>query len=204
MARNKTVVKKNSLIIPEEVIMNKIYLIRENKVMVDRDLAKLYNVETKRLKEAVKRNLSRFPEDFMFEMTKDEFENWRSQFATSNSEKMAMRRLPFCFTEQGVTMLSCILNSERAVFVNIFVIRVFTKLRKTALTQKEILLSLQKVEKKIGEHDTELKLLFSALKQLLTPVQVKRRKIGCRLNSDDIEQYPESRRINKTLRDNFC
>jgi hypothetical protein len=100
---------------------------------------------------------------------------------------MAFRRLPFCFTEQGLTMLSCILNSDRAVLVNIHVIRVFTKLRKTAITQKEILIILQKLEKKIGEHDNDLKMLFAAMKQLLNQPQVKRRKIGYRLSTEDPE-----------------
>ena len=110
--------------VPDEVIMNQIYYVREHKVMLDRDLAVLYGVETKRLKEAVRRNASRFPEDFMFEMTQQEFENWRTQFATSKEDKQGLRYAPFCFTEQGVTMLSCVLNSERAITVNIQIIRI--------------------------------------------------------------------------------
>ncbi|HAQ20344.1 MAG TPA: DNA-binding protein [Prolixibacteraceae bacterium] len=108
-----------SVLIPDERIVDKIFLIRGQKVMLDRDLADLYGVETKRLKEAVKRNLSRFPEDFMFELTKDEFANWRSQIATSNSDRMGLRYLPMVFTEHGVLMLSSVLNSKRAVNVNI-------------------------------------------------------------------------------------
>ncbi len=114
----KTTVDHSSLLIPEERIMDKIYLIRDQKIMLDRDLAFLYGVGTKVLKQAVKRNIQRFPEDFMFEMTKEELENWRSQFVTSNSERMGLRYAPFCFTEQGVTMLSCVLNSKRAINVN--------------------------------------------------------------------------------------
>ncbi len=114
----KTTVDHSSLLIPEERIMDKIYLIRDQKIMLDRDLALLYGVGTKVLKQAVKRNIQRFPEDFMFEMTKEELENWRSQFVTSNSERMGLRYAPFCFTEQGVTMLSCVLNSKRAINVN--------------------------------------------------------------------------------------
>lgn len=103
----------NKLIrLPDELIVSKIYLLRGMKVMIDRDLAELYGVETKRLKEAVKRNLERFPDDFMFEMTKEELENWRSQNVTSNSLKMGMRYLPYCFSEQGVAMLSSILKSR--------------------------------------------------------------------------------------------
>ena len=101
--------------IPNEVIISKIYEIREQIVMLDRDLAELYGVATKVLKQAVRRNIYRFPEDFMFEMKADEFEGWRSQFVTSKEDKQGLRYAPFCFTEQGVTMLSCILKSERAI-----------------------------------------------------------------------------------------
>ena len=102
--------------------------------MIDRDLAELYGVETKVLKQAVKRNIDRFPEDFLFEMTSDEFKDWRSQFVTSKSDKQGLRYAPYCFTEQGVTMLSCILNSARAIAVNIQIIRVFTKMRELLFT----------------------------------------------------------------------
>ena len=105
--------EENELAIPDEVIMTKIYVIRGKKVMPDRDLAELYGVETRRLKEQVRRNIDRFPKDFMFEMTKEELNNWRSQFATSNKEIMGMRRPPFVFTEHGVLMLSSVLNSKR-------------------------------------------------------------------------------------------
>src|SRR5678816_1597453 len=104
------------LMIPDELVMSKIYLIREQKVMLDRDLAELYNVDTRRLKEAVRRNIDRFPEDFMFELTLEELQNWRTQFATSNSERMGLRRPPF--TEQGVAMLCSVLKSETAIRVN--------------------------------------------------------------------------------------
>lgn len=135
------------LMIPDELVMNRIYLVRGQKVMLDRDLAELYGVETKRLKEAVRRNITRFPDDFMFEMIPEELENWRTQFAISNSEKMGLRRPPFCFTEQGVAMLSSVLNSERAIRVNIQIIRVFTRMREMIMTHKDILLQLEKIEK---------------------------------------------------------
>ncbi|HSZ87328.1 MAG TPA: ORF6N domain-containing protein [Puia sp.] len=124
------------LMIPDELLMNKIYLIRGQKVMLDRDLAELYRVETKRLKEAVRRNVNRFPEDFTFEMNQDELENWRTQFATSKSDKKGLRYVPFCFIEQGVAMLYSILNSETAIRVNIQIIRVFTKMRELVLLHK--------------------------------------------------------------------
>ncbi len=133
--------------ITEKAIVNKIYLVRKQKVMLDRDLAELYGVETKRLKEAVKRNISRFPSDFLFIMNSKEFKNWRTQFATSKDDKQGLRYAPFCFTEQGVTMLSCVLNSKRAIATNIRIIRVFTKMRETLLTHKDILVKLEQVEK---------------------------------------------------------
>ena len=124
----------------EQKILNRIYVIRGEKVMLDRDLAELYGVETKRLKETVKRNRERFPKDFMFEMTPHEFAKWRTSSSLTESDKQGLRYAPFCFTEQGVTMLSCILNSKTAIEVNLRVIRVFVKMREYALTQKEILL----------------------------------------------------------------
>jgi len=168
--------KKGEILITDKVVLDKIYLVRGQKVMIDRDLANLYGVETKRLKEAVKRNIERFPEDFMFEMTKDEFNNWRSQIATSNSEKMGLRYAPFCFTEEGVTMLSCILSSDTAIAVNIQIIRVFKRMREMLITHKDILLKLEAIEKKLLQHDHHLKkhedeiqIVFEALKQLINP-----------------------------------
>ena len=130
------------LLIPDEIVINKIYLLRKQKVMLDEDLAELYQVETKRLNEQVKRNIQRFPEDFMFQLTAQEFENLKSQFATSSWG--GRRKLPFAFTEQGVAMLSSVLNSETAIRVNIQIIRVFTKMRELLLTHKDILLQLRK------------------------------------------------------------
>jgi hypothetical protein len=164
-------IASKELMIPDELVMNKIYLIRGKKVMLDKDLAGLYGVETKRLKEAVRRNIDRFPNDFMFEMTSKELENWRTQFATSNSEKMGIRHPPFCFTEQGVAMLSFVLNSETAILVSIHIIRGVTKMRETLLTHKDILLQLQKMEKKMTGYDPDIALIFKYLKQLLSPPQ---------------------------------
>ena len=116
--------KRIESLLPVERITSKIYLLRNEKILIDRDLAELYGVETKRLKEAVKRNIDRFPSDFMFVLSKEELKNWRTQFATSNSDKMGLRHAPLAFTEQGVAMLSSVLNSERAVQVNIAIMRV--------------------------------------------------------------------------------
>jgi ORF6N domain len=176
---------KKSILLADEVIMNKIYLVRGQKVMIDRDLAELYGVETKILKQAVRRNTERFPKDFMFEMNKNEFKNWRSQFVTSNfGDKMGLRYTPFCFTEQGVTMLSCILNSKRAITINIQIIRIFTKLREMIITHKDILLKLEQLEKKVTGHDENIQMIFKALKQLLNPPQEPRRRIGFRRNNE--------------------
>ncbi|KAF2514071.1 ORF6N domain-containing protein [Flavobacterium zhairuonense] len=153
-------------ILSEETISNKIYFIRGQKVMLDRDLALLYGAETKRLKEQVKRNLNRFPKDFMFELTKTEFENWRSQFATSNSEKMSLRYAPMAFTEHGVMMLSSILKSDKAIQTNIQIMRIFTKVRQMLLDTTEIKVDILQIQKKLENHDKNIELVFSYLDEL--------------------------------------
>jgi predicted XRE-type DNA-binding protein len=154
--------------IPDKIITNKIYFIRNQKVMLDKDLAELYGVETKRLKEAVRRNISRFPKDFMFEMTKNEFQNWRTQFATSNSsDKMGLRYTPFVFTEQGVAMLSSVLNSPRAIAVNIKIIRVFTKIREMFTDNLNIKLEIEDIKKKLSSHNKNIELVFNYLDELI-------------------------------------
>ena len=134
---------KKALMVTDETVVNKIYLIRGKKVMVDRDLAEMYGVETSQLKRQVKRNIDRFPEDFMFEMNKEELQKWRSQFGISNEDKMGLRYAPFCFTEQGVAMLSSVLKSKTAIDVNIQIIRVFTRMREILLTHKDLLLKIE-------------------------------------------------------------
>lgn len=180
MAKKK---KEHKVSIPEEVLMQRIYLIRDKKVMLDRDLAELYGVQTKRLKERVRRNIERFPEDFMFEMTKEELENWRSQFASSNKEKMGLRYPPFVFTEHGVLMLSSVLNSQRAIEVNIRIVRVFTKMKEMLFSHKELFHKLEKIEKRLDVKDHEVKVLFEYLKKLMAAkdqeeTQSKRKRIG--------------------------
>ena len=152
--------------IPDEVITSKIYLIRNKKVMLDRDLAELYGVETKVLKQAVRRNRRRFPADFMFEMSAEEFQNWRSQFVTSNKDKMGLRHPPFCFTEHGVLMLSTVLNSEYAIEINIQIIRVFTKIRSILKSNNEIIAELEQMKSVLAEHDNNIVLIFELLEQL--------------------------------------
>nr|NQU92947.1 ORF6N domain-containing protein [Bacteroidota bacterium] len=143
-------------ILPDEMIVSKIYVIRGRKVMIDRDLAELYDVETRVLNQAVRRNEKRFPEDFMFRMSKEEMEDWTSQIVISNREKMGLRKPPLVFTEQGVAMLSSVLNSDRAIMVNIQIIRVFTKMRQMLETHKEILQKLEQLEKKDIEQDDKI------------------------------------------------
>ncbi|MGL2988017.1 ORF6N domain-containing protein [Flavobacterium sp. RSSA_27] len=158
---------ENKILLSEEFISNKIYFIRNQKVMLDRDLAILYGIETKRLKEQVKRNISRFPEDFMFELTKSEFENWRSQFATSNSDKMGLRYLPYAFTEHGVLMLSSVLKSDKAIQVNIQIMRIFTKVRQMLLDTTELKIDILQIQKKLENHDKNIELVFSYLDELI-------------------------------------
>lgn len=167
---------KNNLIADDEVL-NKIYILRGQKVMLDRDLSKLYGVETKQLKRQVKRNLNRFPTDFMFELSKEEITNWRYHFGTSNSsDKMGLRYAPFCFTEQGVAMLSSVLNSTQAIEVNIQIIRIFTRMRELVLDHKDILLKIEKIEKQSMKNTDDIKLIFQYLKKLLNPPQKTIRK----------------------------
>jgi len=167
------------LMIPDELVMNKIHMIRGQKVMLDNDLANLYDIETKRLKEAVRRNIDRFPEDFMFELTSSEFESLRSQIATLKTGRgQHPKYIPFAFTEQGVAMLSSVLKSETAIRVNIQIIRIFTRMREMILTHKDILLQLEKIEKKLAGHYDDIILIFQYLKQLLNPPQPLRPKIG--------------------------
>ncbi len=171
-----------AMIIPDELVINKIYLIRGQKVMLDEDLAELYQVETKRLNEQVRRNIERFPDDFMFKLTHNEFENLKSQFATSSWG--GRRKLPLAFTEQGVSMLSGVLNSEIAIRVHIQIIRVFAKMKELLLTHKDILLQLEKIEKKLTGHNEDIQLIFKYLKQLLNPPQPPRNKIGFRTKNE--------------------
>ena len=165
-----------SLTLPDETIVNKIYLIRDQKVMLDSDLALLYGVETKRLNEQVKRNMDRFPEDFMFQLSQEEVENLKSQFATSSWG--GNRKLPYAFTEHGVLMLSGVLNSQTAIQVNIRIMRVYSKLREMVLTHKDILLKLDQMEAQTWQNSEDIQMIFSALKQLIDPEHPPRRMIG--------------------------
>jgi hypothetical protein len=153
----------NSLL-SEETIANKIYFIRNQKVMLDRDLAILYGIETKRLKEQVKRNISRFPEDFMFQLTEIEFQNLKSQIVTSSWG--GSRKLPSAFTEHGVLMLSSVLKSDKAIQVNIQIMRIFTKVRQMLLDTTELKIDILQIQKKLENHDKNIELVFSYLDEL--------------------------------------
>ncbi|AFV98561.1 MULTISPECIES: ORF6N domain-containing protein [unclassified Sulfuricurvum] len=150
-------------IIDEHNIQNKIYTLRGLQVMLDRDLAELYGVETKVFNQAIKRNSERFPSDFMFQLTKDELENWRSQFVTSNKEKMGLRRAPYAFTEQGVSMLSAILKSPTAVDMSVKIIRTFVTMRKFISHNGVLFQKIDTIEQKLLKHDAKFNQLFSAI-----------------------------------------
>ena len=154
-------------------ITAKIYLIRGQKVMLDRDLAELYEVETKQLKRAVRRNIDRFPADFMFELTKAELENWRSQFGTSSWG--GVRYKPMAFTEQGVAMLSSVLRSKRAVQVNIQIMRAFIQLRQMYISHGDLKRKIASMERK---YDENFRIVFEALKQLIEEDEKPKKKIG--------------------------
>jgi hypothetical protein len=162
-------------LLPIELIASKIYLIRSVKVMLDRDLAELYGVETKVLKQAVRRNIDRFPADFMFEMTNTEFEDWRSQFVTSKRDKIGLRYKPMAFTEKGVAMLSSVLRSKRAIQVNVQIMRAFSQLRKMLLTHEDLKKKIESMEKK---YDEQFQIVFEAIKQLLSEEDKPKKKIG--------------------------
>ena len=168
-----------AIIITEKTIESKIYFIRGQKVMMDSDLAEMYGVETKRLKEQVKRNRDRFPEDFMFELTAKEAEDLsRSQFATLK-RGYNIKYLPYAFTEHGVLMLSSVLRSEQATEVNIRIMRVYSKMKELLMLNKDILIKLEKLERSSDKHDKDIQIIFSYIKKLIEqPVKEKTTRIG--------------------------
>ena len=169
--------QSNILTIPDEVLMNKIYFIRGQKVMIDSDLSELYGVETRRLNEQVKRNIPRFPEDFMFQLSEDELKNLMSQFATSSWG--GHRKLPFVFTEHGVLMLSSVLNSERAIKVNIQIMRIYVRIREMMMLHKDILPRLESIERKLNGQDNKITVVFEYLKQFEQTKQQESKQKDC-------------------------
>jgi hypothetical protein len=166
------------IIIPNEVISNKIYFIRNQKVMLDRDLAALYEVETKRVNEQIKRNSARFPENFMFQLNEVEYENLKSQNATSSWG--GSRKLPYAFTEHGILQLANVLKSERAAQMSIKIIEVFVSLRDYLLTNLNLKLEVEAIKKKLINHDKNIELVFSYLEELIEKREdnTERTKIG--------------------------
>ena len=157
-------------IIPSERIEGHIHLIRGYRVMLDRDLAKVYGVSTGRLNEQVKRNKARFPEDFAFRLTKEEMRNWISQFATSNSAvRMGLRKPPYAFTEHGAVAAAFVLNSPVAVAASIQIVRAFNRLRRMALAHKDLAVALAELARKVRGHDEQFKIVFETLSELMTP-----------------------------------
>jgi len=154
-------------IVPQVTIESRIHEIRGKKVMLDSDLAVLYEVETGQLKRAIRRNIDRFPEDFMFELTKEEYENLRCQFGTSRWG--GLRYLPFAFTEQGVAMLSSVLNSQRAIMINIQIMRAFVRIRNLITENKDLQKIIQHIERRLDVHDRQIQIAFAALKSILQP-----------------------------------
>lgn len=165
-------------IIPDEVISSKIYLIRNKKVMIDKDLAELYGVSTGNLNKAVKRNIKRFPKDFMFQLSQKEFENLKFHFGTSRWG--GTRKLPYAFTEQGVAMLSGVLNSEKAIDVNIQIMRIFTRIREMLTDNLSLKLEIEDIKKKLSNHDKNIELVFSYLDELIQKREslAERKEIG--------------------------
>lgn len=179
--------KHSEVAVPDEIVLNKIYVIRGEKVMIDRDLAELYGVDTGQLKRQVRRNIERFPEDFMFELNREEHENLRSQFGTSSWG--GARYAPMAFTEQGVAQLSSVLNSGRAIAVNIQIIRLFTRMRKMLLTHQEILSQLEQMNRKMTGQDERIDLIFDYLEKLeaskKTESEQPRKRIGYRRKDEE-------------------
>ena len=168
--------KKQDILVPDDIIMNKIYYLRGQKVMLDKDLAELYGVETKVLVRAVKRHLDRFPNDFLFQLDNKEVTILRCQIGTSSWG--GLRYLPYAFTEQGVSMLSSVLQSKKAIHVNIAIMRVFAKLKEILSAHKELAHKLSELEKKYEKHDGEIHAIFEAIHQLMAIPEKPKRRIG--------------------------
>jgi len=169
---------KQNFVIPSKLIDHQIFLIRGQKVILDFHLAELFGVETKILNKAVSRNLNRFPKDFMFQLTSEEWDSLRFQIGTSKSGRGGRRYLPFAFTEHGAIMLASVLNSKRAVEASVYVVRAFVRLREILSTHKELAQKLKELESKFEGHDEQIREIIEAINQLLIPAEKPKRQIG--------------------------
>lgn len=175
------------MLVPVEGIAQSIYLIRGEKVILDEDLARLYGVQTRALNQAVRRHLERFPDDFMFELTSEEFANLKSQTVTSSWG--GRRKLPLAFTEQGVAMLSSVLNSDRAVKINVLIMRAFVRLRKLLSTNDSLARKIDQLEQRMNDHDQAIAVLFSEIRELLEPPPDKKKgRMGFRASPEKVER----------------
>ena len=174
---------KKAIFLADEALMNRIYYIRKQKVMLDRDLAELYGVQAIRLREQVKRNAARFPENFMFQLSEEEVEMMVSQNAIP-SKKHLGGYLPYAFSEHGVLMLANVLKSKTAIAVSLRLIEIFVKMREMLSAHKDVLLKLEQLEKRITAHDEDIQMIFAALKELISPPQLPRPPIGFRRRNE--------------------
>ena len=174
---------EKKILIADESVMSKIMLIRGKRVMIDRDLAEMYGVPTKRLNEQVKRNIKRFPADFMFQLTEAEKEEVVAKCDQLSALKYSTQ-LPYVFTEHGAVMLASVLNSDRAIEVNVQIVRIFTQMREMLLTHKDILLKLEQFEKEVVKNSEDIKMIFAVLKELVNPPKEPRVRIGFRRENE--------------------
>jgi hypothetical protein len=177
--------RRRESLVQVEAIARRIYVIRGQNVMISQDLAELYGVAPRVLHQAVKRNLRRFPPDFMFQLNSEEFQALKSQFVTSNRGGIR-RALPYAFTEQGVAMLSTVLNSPRAIDVNIEIMRVFVRLRQALASNRELAQKLSELERRIGTHDEQIEAIFEAIRHLMLPAETPRKEIGFHVKEDGV------------------
>lgn len=177
--------KNKSGIVPDELVMNKIYFIRNQKVMLDSDLAELYGVTTGNLNKAVKRNIKRFPEDFMFQLTHNEYDSLKFQIGILKKGQHS-KYLPYVFTEQGVAMLSGVLSSDRAIAVNIQIMRIFTRIRQMLSDNTELRLEVEKIKKKLDNHDKNMEIVFQYLDELIEKNETPkpRKQIGFKIKGE--------------------
>jgi hypothetical protein len=191
------IMKERTAVVPFDRIASVIHLMRGQKVLLDRDLALLYGVPTKVLKQAVRRNLRRFPTDFMFELTANEFGKWRSQFVTSNADRMGLRYVPMAFTEQGVAMLSSVLNSQQAIEVNIAIMRAFVRMREFLASQAKLGKKLRDLEHKVESHHESIHILFEAIQQMISE---RPPAIGFHVETDSDTTGPQGNNMVKESR----